>query len=72
MLNFAIISLGLVNNLSKEIEFFVKIISEPRVNKIAKKAYEDNTTLKKAANDLNLLSEDDFDKLVIPEKMTGN
>ncbi len=40
--------------------------------KIAKKAYTDNTTLKKAAQELNLLSEEEFDKLVIPEKMIGN
>ena len=31
------ISFGLVNNLSAEIEFFVKIISDPIVNKIANK-----------------------------------
>jgi len=40
--------------------------------KIAKKAYEENTTLKNAAIELNLLSEDEFDKLVIPENMIGN
>ncbi|RAP27532.1 class II fumarate hydratase [Candidatus Marinamargulisbacteria bacterium SCGC AG-333-B06] len=40
--------------------------------KIAKKAYTDNTTLKKAAKELKLLSEEEFDKLVIPEKMIGN
>ena len=40
--------------------------------KIAKKAYTDNTTLKKAAQELNLLSEEEFDKLVVPEKMIGN
>ena len=40
--------------------------------KIAKKAYTDNTTLKKAAQELDLLSEEEFDKLVVPEKMIGN
>src|SRR5699024_2844653 len=38
--------------------------------KIAKKAYEDNSTLKAAAVDLDLLTEDEFDKYVVPEEMT--
>jgi fumarate hydratase, class II len=37
--------------------------------KIAKYAYKNNTTLKVAAKDLNLLNEEDFDKFVQPEKM---
>ena len=36
LLNLPIMSLGLVSNLSTEIKFFVKIISPPKVNKIAK------------------------------------
>lgn len=39
--------------------------------KIAKKAYKDGTTLKQAALELKLISEQDFDKFVIPEDMVG-
>ncbi|MFT5387978.1 MAG: fumarate hydratase class II [Candidatus Omnitrophota bacterium] len=39
--------------------------------KIAKKAYEDNTTLKNAAIDLKFLSESEFDAIVKPEDMIG-
>ncbi|MEI3607110.1 class II fumarate hydratase [Pseudogracilibacillus sp. SE30717A] len=38
--------------------------------KIAKKAYEENTTLKEAAVALDLLTEEEFDKYVVPEDMT--
>ena len=38
--------------------------------KIAKKAYEENTTLKEAALALELLTEEEFDKYVVPEEMT--
>ena len=37
--------------------------------KIAKKAYKDNITLKEAALQLNLLTEEEFDKWVDPSKM---
>ena len=37
--------------------------------KIAKKAYKENITLKKAAIKLNLINEEEFDKLVQPKKM---
>lgn len=37
--------------------------------KIAKKAYDDNTTLKEAAIELELLTEEEFDKFVVPEDM---
>ena len=37
--------------------------------KIAKKAFKENLTLKKAALKLKLISEKDFDKLVDPKKM---
>jgi fumarate hydratase class II len=40
--------------------------------KIAKKAYNDGTTLKEAALELGLLTADEFDKWVRPEKMTGS
>jgi fumarate hydratase class II len=39
--------------------------------KIAKKAYADNTSLKKAALDLGLLTEQQFDEWVVPKKMIG-
>ena len=38
---------------------------------IAKKAYTDNTTLKKAALDLGYVTEEEFDEWVDPSKMTG-
>ena len=38
---------------------------------IAKKAHKDNITLKEAAVKLNLLTSDEFDKHVVPEKMIG-
>ncbi len=39
--------------------------------KIAKKAHADNTSLKEAAIELNLLTEKEFDEYVVPEKMIG-
>lgn len=39
--------------------------------KIAKKAHKDGTTLKQAALELKLVSESDFDKWVVPNKMVG-
>jgi len=39
--------------------------------KVAKKAYQDNSTLKEAAVALNLLTPKEFDEKVRPEKMTG-
>ncbi len=39
--------------------------------KIAKKAFEEGSTLKEAAVSLKLLSEEDFNKWVRPENMTG-
>jgi fumarate hydratase class II len=38
--------------------------------KVAKKAYQDNITLKEAASALNLLTPEEFDEKVRPEKMT--
>lgn len=38
--------------------------------KIAKKAYEDNTSLKEAAVELGLLTEEEFDRYVVPKNMT--
>lgn len=46
-------------------------IGYDNASKVAKKAYEDNSTLKEAAVALNLLSAEDFDQKVQPEKMTG-
>merc|ERR1712039_1137273 len=39
--------------------------------KIAKKAHKDGTTLRQAAKELDLMSEEDFDKNVRPENMIG-
>ncbi|MFH1298160.1 MAG: class II fumarate hydratase [Bacteroidota bacterium] len=39
--------------------------------KIAKKAHQENTTLKEATLALGLLTEEEFDKIVDPGKMTG-
>lgn len=39
--------------------------------RIAKKAHKDNTTLKQAALDLSLMTEDEFDAWVKPENMVG-
>ena len=39
--------------------------------KVAKKAYQENTTLKEAAVALELLTAEEFDEKVRPEKMTG-
>jgi len=38
---------------------------------VAKKAYVDDSTLKEAAVALNLLTAEEFDEKVRPEKMTG-
>src|SRR5699024_5393822 len=38
--------------------------------KIAKKAYDDNSTLKETAVELGLLTAEEFDKYVVPEDMT--
>lgn len=39
--------------------------------KVAKKAFDDNLTLREAAETLGILSGDEFDKLVKPEEMTS-
>ncbi|MCZ6901719.1 MAG: class II fumarate hydratase [Rickettsia endosymbiont of Ixodes persulcatus] len=39
--------------------------------KIAKEAHKHGITLKEAAKKLNFLSEEEFDKIVVPEKMVG-
>ena len=39
--------------------------------KVSKKAYQENTTLKESAVALGLLTEEEFDEKVRPEKMTG-
>ncbi len=40
--------------------------------KIAKKAHKEGTTLKEAALELKLLTAEEFDKWVVPSKMTGS
>lgn len=39
--------------------------------KVAKKAHKDGTTLKQAAMELDLLTEEEFDQWVRPENMIG-
>ena len=39
---------------------------------IANKAYDEETTLKEAAMNLNYLTSKEFDKIVNPKKMTNN
>ena len=46
-------------------------IGYEKAAEIAKKAYKENTTLKKAALDLGYLTEQDFDAWVDPSKMIG-
>ncbi|MEL6134621.1 MAG: class II fumarate hydratase, partial [Bacteroidota bacterium] len=46
-------------------------IGYDKAAKIAKTAYEEGTTLKEAALKLEFLTEDEFDKIVVPEKMIG-
>ena len=55
-------SLMLVTALNKHIGY-------DNATKIAKKAYKDNTTLLEAALELKLLSEEEFKKWVVPQKM---
>ena len=46
-----------------------KFIGYDNSAKIAKKAYQENISLRDAAISLNLISEDDFDRIVDPKKM---
>ena len=55
-------SLMLVTALNKSIGY-------DNASKIAKKAFDENLTLKEAALKLNLISEKEFDKIVDPKKM---
>ena len=45
------------------------VIGYDNAAKIAKHAYNNNSTLKEAALELGLISEEDFDKAVDPSKM---
>lgn len=45
------------------------VIGYDKASQIVKKAYQENTTLKAAALELNLLSEKEFDEIVDPKKM---
>ena len=58
-----------VNNSLMLVTALNKSIGYDNAAKIAKKAFEDNSTLKEAALKLNLVSEKDFDKIVDPKKM---
>ena len=48
-------------------QFFVFV----RRAQVAKKAHKDGTTLKHAALELELMTEEEFDQWVRPEKMIG-
>jgi len=48
------------------------VIGYDKASKIAKKAYEDNSSLKDACLALEFLSADEFDKAVDPLKMVGD
>ena len=47
-------------------------IGYDKAAKIAKKAHEEGTTLRKAALELNYLTNEEFDQWVRPEEMTGS
>lgn len=47
------------------------VIGYENAAKVAKKAHQENISLKQAATSLGLLSEDEFDKVVDPSKMIG-
>ncbi len=47
-------------------------IGYDKAAQIAKKAYAENTTLKKAAVTLGFLTADEFDAIVVPSKMVGH
>ncbi len=57
-------SLMLVTALNKHIGY-------ENAARIAKKAYSENSTLKEAALELGLLTEQQFDEWIVPAKMTG-
>ena len=46
-------------------------IGYDKAAQIAKKAHQDGTTLKQAAVELRLLTEEEFDRYVVPEDMIG-
>jgi fumarate hydratase, class II len=58
-------SLMLVTALNTHIGYY-------KAAEIAKKAHKENLTLKESALALGYLSGEEFDKVVIPERMVGN
>ena len=58
-----------VNNSLMLVTALNPVIGYDKAAQIAKKAYEENISLKESAKLLGYLSEDDFDKYVIPENM---
>ena len=58
-----------VNNSLMLITSLNKYIGYDNAAKIAKKAFKENLTLKEAATKLKIISEKDFDKIVVPKKM---
>jgi fumarate hydratase, class II len=58
-------SLMLVTSLNTHIGYY-------KAAEIAKKAHAENLTLKESALELGYLTSEEFDKIVVPEKMVGN
>lgn len=66
---------GIRNNLQKSLMLVTALnphIGYENAAKIAKKAHKEGTTLKEAAIELGLLTSEQFDAWVVPEKMIGN
>jgi fumarate hydratase class II len=66
------------NNIKKYLENSLMLVTalNPKIGydnaaKVAKKAFKENKTLKEAAVELNLLTAEEFDEIVRPEKMIG-
>ena len=58
-----------VNNSLMLVTALNKYIGYDNAAKIAKKAFKENITLKEAAIKLRIISEKNFDKIVVPKKM---
>jgi len=66
---------GIRNNLQKSLMLVTALnphIGYENAAKIAKKAHKEGKTLKEAAIELGLLTSEQFDEWVVPEKMIGN
>lgn len=68
--NYEIIKRNLDNSLML-VTALNPVIGYDKAAEVAKKAYKEGTTLKAAALSLGYLTEEEFDKYVVPEKMVG-